>query len=254
MSTSPRITLFIIAKNEAHRIAACIASARDLASEIVVVDSNSTDATAQICKELGALVYTREFDGFTNQKNFALSKVSNEWALNLDADERLSEDLKQEILHTVKNPTADGYYLPFCNYFLGKKMRFSGLNNEKHLRLVRTQKSRYVGGLVHEGLEVDGPLATLKNPVNHYSYDTVESYFTKLNKYTSLAAQQMYDNGKRFCLLKLLFTLPFEFAKRYLLKLGFLDGFRGLMWASFSTCYVYVKYAKLWQLQQDKIK
>ena len=247
----PRITLFIIAKNEAHRIAACILSARDIVSEIIVVDSNSSDKTALVCKELGALVYTREFDGFANQKNFALSKVSGEWALNLDADERLSSSLQAEILQAVKQPNVAGYYLPFCNYFLGKKMRFSGLRKEKHLRLVRTQRAHYVGGLVHEGLEVDGPLQILQNPVNHFSYDTIENYFAKFNKYTTLAAQQMHQSGKRFGLLKLLFTLPFEFLKRYILKLGILDGMRGLLWASFSTYYVYVKYAKLWQLEQE---
>ncbi|MBO5911562.1 MAG: glycosyltransferase family 2 protein [Elusimicrobiaceae bacterium] len=249
---TPRISLFIIAKNEAHRIAACLASAKDVVSEIIVIDGNSTDNTAQLCKELGAQVFTREFDGFANQKNFALSKVTGEWALNLDADERLSPALKEEILRAAQNPQISGYYLPFCNYFLGKKMRFSGLNKEKHLRLVRTQKSHYVGGLVHEGLEVQGALSTLKNPVNHFSYDTIEDYFTKFNKYTSLAAKQLYQNGRRFSLLRVVFTLPFEFLKRYVIKLGFLDGIRGLFWASFSTYYVYVKYAKLWQLEQDK--
>ncbi len=249
---TPRISLFIIAKNEAPRIAACIASAKEVVNEIVVIDGNSTDGTAALCQELGAQVYTREFDGFANQKNFALSKVTGQWALNLDADERLSPALKEEILRAVNNPQVSGYYLPFCNYFLGKKMRFSGLNKEKHLRLVCTQKARYVGGLVHEGLEVNGPLATLKNPVNHFSYNTIEDYFTKFNKYTTLAAQQLHQNGRRFSWVRVIFTLPFEFIKRYVLKLGFLDGTRGLFWASFSTYYVYVKYAKLWQLEQDK--
>lgn len=249
---TPRISLFIIAHNEASRIATCIASAKDVANEIVVIDGNSTDNTAQLCRELGAQVFTREFDGFANQKNFALSKVTSEWALNLDADERLSPALKEEILQAVNNPQVSGYYLPFCNYFLGKKMRFSGLNKEKHLRLVRTPKAHYIGGLVHEGLEVQGPLSTLKNPVNHFSYDTIEAYFTKFNKYTSLAAKQLHQNGRHFSMLRLLFTLPFEFTKRYVFKLGFLDGIRGLFWASFSTYYVYVKYAKLWQLEQDK--
>ena len=249
---TPRISLFIIAHNEAHRIAPCISSVQGLVSEVVVIDGDSTDNTAQVCKDLGARVYTRTFDGFATQKNFALSKVTTEWALNLDADERLSPALKEEILQAVQAPQTAGYYLPFCNYFLGKKMRFSGLNKEKHLRLVRTAKAHYVGGLVHEGLEVEGSLATLKHPVNHFSYDTIEAYFTKFNKYTSLAANQLHQNGRRFCLLCVLLTLPFEFLKRYVLKLGFLDGMRGLLWASFSTYYVYVKYAKLWQLEQDK--
>ncbi|MBR5151417.1 MAG: glycosyltransferase family 2 protein, partial [Elusimicrobiaceae bacterium] len=153
-------------------------------------------------------MYTREFDGFASQKNFALSKASNPWALNLDADEQLSPALKQEIIQAVCQEDTAGYYIPFCNYFLGKKMRFSGLNKEKHLRLVRTKQARYIGGLVHEGLEVQGTVSTLKQPINHFSYDTIETYFTKFNKYTSLAAQQMYQNGKHFCLLKVLLTLP----------------------------------------------
>ena len=133
-------------------------------------------------------------------------------------------------------------------------MRFSGLNKEKHLRLVRTQKARYVGGLVHEGLEVKGKIGQLKKPINHYSYDTIETYFRKFNKYTSLAAEQMYQNGRRFSLCFLLVTLPFEFFKRYVLKWGILDGMRGFLWASFSTFYVLVKYAKLWQLQEQNEK
>lgn len=246
----PRITLFIIAKNEAHHIAACISSAREIASEIIVIDAMSVDDTVRICKDLGAQVYTRKFDGFASQKNFALSKVTGEWALNLDADERLSPELREEISHVVQHTKHNGFYLPFCNYFLGKKMRFSGLNKEKHLRLVRTKSAHYVGGLVHEELKVNGSLDTLKNPVNHFSYNTVETYFFKFNRYTTLAAKQMYKSGKRFCLLKVLLTLPFEFAKRYILKLGILDGMRGLVWASFSTFYVFVKYVKLWRLEQ----
>ena len=252
MDTTQPISLFIIAHNEAHRITACIESARGLVREVVVIDDFSTDDTAAVCEKLGARVFQRKFDGFTNQKNFALSKVTQPWALNLDADERLSPALKEEISKAVLQEKVAGYYLPFCNYFLGKKMRFSGLNKEKHLRLVRTQQAKYVGGLVHEGLEVNGPLATLSQPVNHFSYDTIEAYFTKFNAYTTLAAQQMHHNGKQFHLWSVLARLPFEFLKRYVLKLGFLDGMRGLLWASFSTYYVFVKYVKLWQLNQEE--
>lgn len=251
MQKTNSISLFIIARNEAHRIADCIESTRGLVCEIIVIDDRSIDDTAEIAKSLGAQVFQRKFDGFTNQKNFALSKVTSEWALNLDADERLSPQLKEEISKAVQNEKIAGYELPFCNYFLGKKMRFSGLNKEKHLRLVRAHKARYVGGLVHEGLNISGEVATLSYPVNHFSYDTIEAYFKKLNTYTSLAAAQMHKNGKRFSLIGTLARLPFEFAKRYILKLGFLDGVRGLLWASFSTYYVFIKYMKLWQLEQE---
>lgn len=247
----PRISLFIIAKDEEAKIAKCILSARGLVNEVIVVNAFSKDKTALICRDLGAQVYDRAFDGFANQKNFGLSKVTGDWALNLDADETLSPALKEEIAQVIQHTDCSGFYLPFCNYFLGKKMRFSGLNKEKHLRLVRTQCAHYTGGLVHEGLRLQGKTGTLKNVVNHYSYDTIETYFRKLNKYTTLAARQMHQNGRKFSLAFFLVTLPFEFVKRYVLKLGFLDGLRGFLWASFSTGYVLVKYAKLWQLEEQ---
>lgn len=248
---SERISLFIIAKNEESKITQCILSAKDLVSEIIVVDGFSEDKTVQVAKSLGAKVYQRTFDGFASQKNFALSKVGSAWALNLDADERLTPQLCEEIRRTVQNTRHAGFMIPFSNYFLGKRMKYSGLNKEQHLRLVRTDKAEYEGGLVHEGLKVSGSMGCLKGHIQHYSYDSIEAYFTKFNKYTSLAARQMYKNGRRFCLFPVLLTIPFEFFKRYLLKLGFLDGMRGFIWASFSAFYVFVKYAKLWALQQQ---
>lgn len=250
----PRISLFIIAKNEESKLAKCILSAKGLVNEIIVVNGMSKDKTALVARELGAVVYDRAFDGFASQKNFALSKVTSEWALNLDADETLSPELKEEIRSTLKDTSFAGFEIPFSNYFLGKKMRFSGLNREKHLRLVRTRKARYTGGLVHEGLRVDGKIGLLKKPILHYSYDSVDTYFRKFNRYTSLAAEQMYKNGKRFSLTATLLRLPFDFFKRYILKLGVLDGMRGLIWASFSSFYVFVKYIKLWSLKERNAK
>ena len=245
-----KISLFIITHNEEKHIAACIASAQDLASEVVVVDSYSKDKTLQIAAEMGALTYQRPFDGFATQKNFALSKVTSPWALSLDADEMLSPALKEQIRNAVQNTSHAGFRLPRMNSFLGKRMKHSGLNKEYHLRLVRTQKATYKGGLVHEYLEVDGPIADLTAPFYHDSYETIEDYFNKFNKYTTLAAKQMHANGRKFHLIPVLFTIPYEFMKRYILKLGFLDGIRGFIWASFSCFYVFVKYIKLWYLYQ----
>ena len=247
-----RISLFIITKNEETKIAKCISSAKDLVSEIIVVDAFSKDKTVQTAAQLGALVFRRKFDGFAAQKNFALSKVRYPWALNLDADETLSPELKEEIRKVIQNTSHAGFNIPFSNYFLGKRMKHSGLNHEYHIRLVRTKKAHYEGGLVHEGLKVDGTIGTLKNFICHYSYANIETYFRKFNKYTSLAAQQMNKNGRKFNLLGTLLTIPFEFLKRYVLKLGFLDGIRGFIWASFSSFYVFVKYMKLWALQHGQ--
>ncbi len=252
MNKMPRISLFIITKNEEKKIAQCILSARPLVNEIIVVDSLSTDHTVQVCKDLGALVFSRPFDSFTKQKNFALSKVTCPWALSLDADETLTPELVDEIKQELQNPTANGYELGRINDFLGKRMLHGGLKKEYILRLVRTEKSTFQGGLVHEKLTVQGTAKRLKAPFVHYSYDDVETYFEKFNKYTTLAARTLFEKGKRFCLLQVLLTIPFEFARRYILKLGFLDGIRGLIWASFSAFYVFVKYIKLWYLWQQK--
>ena len=247
-----RISLFIIARNEENKIAKCINSAKGLVSEIIVVDGYSKDRTAQVAAEQGALVFQNRFEGFSAQKNFALSKVTSPWALNLDADESLSAELKEKIRQVVEDTPHAGFNIKFSNYFLGRKMHYSGLNNEYHVRLVRTDKAHYEGQLVHEGLKVDGTIGTLKEPIRHFSYDTINTHLRKLNFYTQLAANQMYENGKHFSLLFLLVRTPLEFIKRYFLKLGFLDGMRGFIWSSFSTFYVFVKYIRLWQIEEKK--
>ena len=136
---SSAISLFIIAKNEAHHLEACIQSAKGLVAEIIVVDSQSTDTTISVARELGAKVFEHPFESFTEQKNFALSKVTTPWALSLDADETLTPQLAEEIRQAVTNPAFDGYELPRTNNFLGKRMKHSGLKEEYILRLVRTQ-------------------------------------------------------------------------------------------------------------------
>ncbi|MCQ2410520.1 MAG: glycosyltransferase family 2 protein [Elusimicrobiaceae bacterium] len=244
------ISLFIITKNAAQNVFSCIQSAQDLVREVIVLDSDSTDRTAQICRELGSIVYNQPFENFTKQKNAALEKVTSAWALSLDADETLTPELAAEIRQAVLSDKYDGYELPRVNDFLGKRMHHSGIKKEYILRLVRTQKARFEGGKVHEKLVVSGPTARLKNVFIHHPYNDIETYFAKFNKYTTLAAQTMYENGKRVCLLRVLLTVPFEFARRYVLKAGFLDGMRGLIWASFSCFYVFVKYMKLWYLWQ----
>lgn len=243
-----KISLFIITKNEEVNIGPCILSAKELVDEVVVVDSFSQDRTAQIAKELGAKVYQRSFVGFADQKNFALQQTTFPWALNLDADEQLSPQLCQQIKNVLPGTSYAGFTIPRANYFLGKPMKHSGLDKEYHLRLVRKDAARYEGELVHEKLRVDGPVGRINTPFWHNSYSNIESYFNKFNHYTTLAARQMQQKGRKFSLLFVLITIPFEFLKRYVLKCGFLDGIRGFLWASFSAFYVFVKYMKLWDI------
>ena len=250
--TKEPITLFIIAKNEAHNITHCIQSAKDLVQHIVVVDSFSTDNTATICTQLGAQVVQHPFENFTQQKNYALRQVTTPWALSLDADETLTPALANQIRQAISSNDFDGYELARVNDFLGKRMKHSGIKKEYILRLVRTEKAQFQGGKVHEKLVVSGKTSRLSEVFVHHPYNDIESYFDKFNKYTTLAAQTMFENGKRVCLLRVLLTVPFEFSRRYVLKAGFLDGVRGLIWASFSCFYVFVKYMKLWYLWERK--
>lgn len=244
------ISLFIIAKNEADKIKACIDSAKAIVSEIIVVDSGSTDNTIEIATECGAKVYHHEFVGFADQKNFALSKCTGTWALSLDADERLSDELAKEIQNIPENTEYNGFELLRINYFLGGRMKHSGLENEFILRLIKVGAGQYKNVLVHESLEINGKIMRLNNAMLHYSYEDLENYFVKFNKYTSLAANDLNNKGRKFSLVGTILRLPFEFLKRYVLKLGFLDGIRGFIWATISTFYVFVKYIKLWDIQK----
>ena len=192
--------------------------------------------------------FAREFIGFADQKNFALDACTGKWALSLDADEILTKELAEEIAAIPDNTEFNGFDIHRVNYFLGGRMNHSGLNNEYILRLIRIGSGRYRDVLVHEGLEINGKITRLNNEMLHYSYADLENYFNKFNKYTSFAARDLVAKGRKFSLLGTLFRLPFEFLKRYVLKLGFLDGIRGFIWASCSTFYVFVKYIKLWTL------
>ncbi len=242
------ISLFIIAKNEGDKLEACIKSAKAICSEIIVCDSGSTDNTKEVAEKCGAKVIQHDFIGFADQKNFALDACSGKWALSLDADEVLTKELAEEIAAIPDDTEFNGFDIHRVNYFLGGRMNHSGLNNEYILRLIRIGSGRYRDVLVHEGLEIEGKRTKLKNEMLHYSYADLENYFNKFNKYTSLAARDLKAKGRKFSLLGTLFRLPFEFLKRYVLKLGFLDGIRGFIWASCSTFYVFVKYIKLWNL------
>ena len=246
------LSVFLITKQEEANLEKCLASIKTIADEIIVVDSGSTDKTLEIAKKYGAKTFHKDFFSFTEQKNFALSKCSLPWALSLDADEYLTPALAKEIENTLNKETSfDGYFLTRENIFLGRKMKHCGVRKEQILRLVKTKQAKYVGGLVHEKLVVQGNTSVLKNIFMHNTYTSIEQYFNKFNHYTSLAALTLHQNNKKFYLFSLL-REPFEFIKMYFLKLGFLDGFQGFLFSLFSSWYKVVKYTKLWDLNRQK--
>lgn len=246
------VSLVMIVKNEEKNLAKCLNSVENLVDEIVIVDSGSTDKTIEIAKTFGAKIFKREFDSFSNQKNYALSIATNEWVLHLDADEVLSKELVEEIKFVIINTKLDGFYLIRTNFFLGKQMKYSGINKEYRLRLAKKTLSKYVGGIIHEELIVNGKVGKLKNIMIHNSYPTISSYFNKLEQYTTLGAKKLLEKNKKAKVIDIVFKPPFEFIKRYILKCGFLDGIRGFIWAVLYAFYTFIKYIKLWEFCSKK--
>lgn len=246
------ISLVMIAKNEEKNIAKSLESVKGLVSEIIVVDSGSTDNTNKIAQSYGAKIFKRNFDNFSSQKNYALSLAMNEWVLHLDADEVLSGELKEEIKKVLENTKYDGFMLTRTNFFLGRQMKHSGLDKESRLRLAKKSLSKYVGGIIHEELKVDGNIGKLNNVFYHYTCPNLNGYFNKFEQYTTFGAIKMADKNKKARIVDIVFRPVFEFIKRYILKLGFLDGFEGFVWAVLGSYYSFAKYLKLYLLLKEK--
>jgi len=243
------ISVIIITYNEEENIRECLESAK-WADEIVLVDSFSRDKTIDICKEYTDKIIQKDWQGYGPQKQFALQQATSEWILSIDADERVTKELKQEILSS--NLSKDAYYIPFKFYWLGRELRFGGCGQEKHIRLFRRQKAKFTQEPVHESLVIDGKIGYLKNYIIHHSYKDIEDYFERFNKYSTIEALKKFKMGKKVIFtFQVLFSM-IDFVKRYLFKLGFLDGLPGFLWAIFSSFHRLVKYAKLWEMQSRK--
>jgi glycosyltransferase involved in cell wall biosynthesis len=244
-SDRPRLTALIIARDEERDLPACLESLKGLADEIVLVDSHSQDRTREIAAAAGARVFERDWPGYGPQKQFALEQARGEWVLNLDADERATPELKEEVLSVIASPAAAaGYSIPFRLYFMGRRLRFGRGVRERHVRLFLREKSRYPAGEVHEGVRVDGPVGSLRGPVDHHSYRDFSEYLKKCDEYTGLIAARKRAAGARFSSWMHL-RLPLEFFVRYAVKGGFLDGGAGFTYAALSAYYAWLKHARL---------
>lgn len=252
------LSVFVIAKDEEADLPGALESVRALAEEIVVVDGGSSDRTREVARRYTDRVFERPFDpargqGFAEHKQFALDQTTREWALNLDADERLGPGLAEEISERLTRDPARlpcAFSLPFQSYFLGRRLRHGGVGRERHVRLFLKSRAKFNGNRVHEGLEIQGGVERLSRPILHTPYRDLEEYLRKLNLYTSLSARQMREAGRRFRSWHHLIPV-WEFARRYLFQLGFLDGRAGLAWAGLSAYYAWVKYLKLSELQRS---
>lgn len=241
-----KISAVIITHNVGDTIGRTLGSL-DFCDEIVVADSGSTDATLSLCEKYKCRVFNRPFDGFGPYKRFAVSVAGNDWVFSIDADEVVSEELKQEIvsLFSAGSPAAQGYYIPRSLVFLGRLLRFGGEYKKKQLRLFNRNAGTFDDEKVHEKVCLPGKTGSLKGQLLHYSYGSISDYFEKFNKYTTAAAQSLLEKEKTVSALGAIARFPLTFIKIYLIKGCFLDGYAGFVWALFSAMYPFVKYVKL---------
>lgn len=248
------LTVLIPCKNERRNIRPCIESAAMLADEILIADSGSTDGTLEIVAGIdGCRLIEREYRNSADFKNWAIPQAKSEWILLLDADERLTPALAEEIRRTLANSeeSVDGYSIARLNHFLGHRIRRCGWDTDRVIRLFRRDQSRYSTRWVHAEITLDpNRVAPLQEPMLHYTTWTSDQYVEKLNRYASWGALNVRDESKRSRapgVLSLMFIAPLRFMQLYFVRLGFLDGIPGLQVCMFAAFYSFLKKAKVWE-------
>ncbi len=244
------LSVVVIACNEASRIAACLESVRGLADEVLVVDSGSTDGTQALCRQLGARVIETDWPGYGAQKNRAIAAAAHYWVLCLDADERVSPELKVSILSTLAAPQAGGYRMRRCNRFLGRDLRHGEGYPDWSLRLFDRRRGHWSEEPVHEKVIVDGSVAALAGDLYHDSAESLARYVDKQDRYSTLAAEAAFAQGQRTTAVRVALSPLVRFLKFYVARLGFLDGTPGLIHIAIGCFASFLKHAKLWEMQR----
>ncbi len=245
------ISAVIITYNEADKISRCIQSVRGIADEVLVVDSGSTDDTVSIAEKSGARVLQQDWLGYGRQKQFAVDHALHDWVLCLDADEWLSDELAAQLLEEKKQPQKRAFKIPRRNRFLGRWLKHGEGYPDYSLRFFDRRAARWNNHPVHEAVETESPINILKGDLMHDSAENLKNYLSKQNEYTSLQAQIMFENGRRFSLLKMIFSPVLRFLKFYLFRLGFLDGIPGFIHISIGCWNSGIKHAKLFALSRQ---
>jgi glycosyltransferase involved in cell wall biosynthesis len=251
-----KLTALIPCKNERTNIGACIESVRPIADEILIADSGSTDGTLEIVRQMhGCRIIEREYIHSANFKNWAIPQAKHPWVLIVDADERVTPALAEEIRCELTAPDAevDGYFIGRKNHFLGYHIAHCGWNSDDVLRLFRRDVGRYRERWVHAEIELPpARVRRLKNPFDHFTAWTSEQHWHKLNRYATWGALNYRDEGRRPSVLTLLIRPPLRFLQLYFLRLGFLDGMPGFHVCAHTAFYVFLKQARLWELSHAK--
>lgn len=248
----PGLTVTVITRDEEARIGACLESVA-WAQEIVVVDAESTDRTAEIARTFTPRVVVRPWPGFGLQKAFALGLASQPWVLSLDADEQVSPELRREIETILgRDGPRDGYYVPRKNFFLGAWIRHGTWYPDYQLRLFRREHASFPAVSVHESAKVRGRLDRLQGALLHRSYESIDDFVERANRYSTLSARDLVSHGRRPWALDLLLWPLGRFAGMFLWHRGFLDGRRGFLLACLYSYYVFLRTAKAWALDLDR--
>jgi glycosyltransferase involved in cell wall biosynthesis len=248
MIKRPSISVIIITKNEAFRIEECLQSVR-WADEIIVFDSGSTDNTVEICRRYTDKVLVTDWPGYGAQKQRALQQATGDWVLSIDADERVTPLLKEEILTTLPTTPMDAFEIKFCSEYCGKNIRFGDWLNDKQVVLFKRTKGEFVSLLVHERIEIQGRIGKMTGRIHHLAFQNLEMVLRKMNDYSTWSAAQKKIQGKKGGLLQAITHGLWAFVRGYFLRFGFLDGREGFLLAVSNAEGTYYRYLKLMYLQ-----
>ncbi len=251
MDQKEKLSVLIIAGNEEKNIKDCLESVK-WADDIIVVDSESEDNTVEISKTYTGNVFINKWDGFSAQRKFSLSKAKNEWVLSLDADERVSPELKEEIINTIKTQTdVEGFYIPRRNYFLDKIITTCRWYPDYQLRLFKLKSADVSDKKVHEGFFVKGKTAKLKSDIIHFTHQSINETISKINSYSTLNAEERVD-GKKVRAYHLVLNPFAAFLNHFISRKGYKDGIYGLMVSLIHAMTNMLTYMKIWELQHKK--
>jgi len=251
-NSSKGLSAVIITHNEENNIRECLESVK-WADEIIVVDSDSTDSTEEICRAFGVNFIKESWKGFALQKNSAIEKATRDWILSLDADERVTPELRTEIASLMESGNLkDGYFIARKNFFLGRWIRRCGWYPDYNLRLFQKGKGLFGIREVHEAVQLNGTAGHLKFPMEHHTYKSLEDFMNRLDRYSTLAAKELLKEKKTYGILHIVFRPLYTFISMYFLRLGFLEGYYGFFLSVLYAFYTFLKYIKLRELQGSK--
>jgi glycosyltransferase involved in cell wall biosynthesis len=249
------LSVTVVTLNEESNLRRCLSSVRDLATEVVVVDSGSSDGTRAVAEEFGAKWFHHDWQGFRDQKNFALKQSTQAWVLCLDADEELSGALRSQIKEILEenDPSIQGASFPRLSRFFGRWIRHGDWYPDRKLRLFRRDQGHFVGEPGHDRVEVDGPVARLSADLLHYSYPSANSFLDKLNGFSDAFLEKELANEKNWSLWQTVFRPWWRFFRGYILRRGFLDGFPGYWIAKATAFSAFVRHSRLYEHERAQI-